>query len=152
MQRFTRNSKAIIVTLLLLTLVMFLAACGSTTSASNSGSNGTTPTATANDPNHTSLAQLVGDPTAKVTTGTNFEVTGQVKNVDTKRHDIYVQATLTDANGNVVGTSKPTNTDDVKAGTTETYDIKGTLTQPTWKNVTVKIVKVTENVNGTGDD
>ncbi len=150
MQQFSQMSKATIVTLLLLALVMLLAACGSTTSANNGGSSGSTPTATKDT--HTSLAQLVGSPTVKATTGTSFEVTGQVKNLDTKQHDIYVEATLTDASGKVVGTSEPTNTDNVKGSATDTYDIKGTLTQPTWKNVTVKIVKVTENVNGTGDD
>ena len=152
MKRYLRNGK---VSVLLLALVMLLAACGSTSSANNGGTSGTAATAaptSIKDPNHTSLAQLVGNPAAKVTTGTNFEVTGQVKNMDTKQHDIFVQATLTDASGKVVGTSEPTNADNIKGGATDSYDIKGTLTQPTWKNVTVKIVKVTENVNGSGDD
>ncbi len=137
---------------MLLATLLLLAACGSATSASGgSSSTGTTVTATP-DKTHTSLAQLVGNPTAKATTGTSFEVTGQVKNLDTKQHDIYVQATLTDANGKIVGTSEPTNADNVHAGDTDTYTIKGTLTQPTWTNVSVKIVKVTENVNGSGND
>ena len=154
MERRLYNGKVSMAGLLLLALIMLLAACSSSTSDTGSSSNGTTPTAatTASDPNHTSLAQLVGTPVAKATNGTSFEVTGQVKNLDTKQHDIFVQATLTDASGKVVGTSQPTNADNIKGGATDDYDIKGTLTQPTWTNVTVKIVKVTENVNGSGDD
>jgi len=155
MQQFLRTGKATLVAVFLIATVMLLAACGSSSNASSGSSGDTTlmvaATAT-KDVNHTSLAQLVGNPTAKATAGTSFEVTGQIKNLDTKQHDIFIKATLTDVSGKVVGTSETTNVDNIKGGAIGNYDIDGTLTQPTWKNVTVTIVKVTENINGSGND
>ncbi len=103
---------------------------------------------------HTSqpvLAQTVGLATAKMASGTNFVVTGQVKNLDKAQHDIYVQATLKNASGQVVGIAKGM-ADNVPAGQVQSYSIQGTLTQPTWTTVTVTITKISENVNGQGSD
>ena len=127
-----------------LLLMGMLAACGS-------AENDAAPTSGTPDPNHTSLAQLIGQPTATATSGTGFAVTGQVKNVDSKQHDIFVQATLKDSSGQVVGTATK-NVDNVQGGQTVPYTIMGTLTQPAWSSVSVVISKVTENVNGQGDD
>lgn len=98
-----------------------------------------------------SVIQLVGQPTAKITTGTNVEVTGQLRNTDKNQHDVFLQATLTDAGGKTIGTATG-KAEDVHAGQTVTYTLQGTATQPTWSGVTVTITKVTENVNGTGSD
>lgn len=135
--------------IVLIALALLATACGSNaTSASSTTSVGATPTS---DPNHVSLAQTVGSPTAKATTGTAFQVTGQVKNLDTKQHDIHLKATLTDSSGKVVGTATGL-ADNVQGGQTDDYTLTGTLTQSTWTNVSVVITKVTENVNGEGSD
>jgi hypothetical protein len=142
---------------LLLACLLLLAACGGgTTSGNNTASATSTPTSGVSptptqDPNHISLAQLIGTPTAKITSGANFEVTGKVKNLDTLQHDIHLKATLTASNGQVVGTAIGL-ADDVHGGTTATYTLQGTATQPTWANVSVVITKVTENVDGQGTD
>ncbi|HZU70878.1 MAG TPA: hypothetical protein VFA09_26620 [Ktedonobacteraceae bacterium] len=139
---------------LLIVISMFLlVACGNNSGSTSTGSGSTThsSTATPTDPNHISLARLIGTPTAKITSGANFEVTGQVKNLDTKQHDIHLQATLKDASGKVVGTATGL-ADDVPGGETDTYILDGTLTQPTWSTVSVVITKVTENVDGQGTD
>ncbi len=97
------------------------------------------------------LAQIVGQATAKITNGTNFVVTGQVKNLDKAQHDVYVQATLKDASGQIVGVAKGM-ADNIPAGQTQNYSIQGTVTQPTWATVTVIITKISENVSGQGSD
>ena len=84
--------------------------------------------------------------------GTTFEVVGQVKNGDTKQHDIYLQATLLDASGTKIATTTIQNVDNVAAGATETFTIQGTTTQPTWAQIRVTIIKVTENIGGSGSD
>ncbi len=150
-----RNSKLSrgILGVVVLGIMILLVACGGGNSSSGNNSDSTSAkgaTATP-DANHTSLAKMMGNPTAKVTTGTNVEVTGQVKNVDTKQHDVKLKATLTNASGQVVGTATGL-ADNIPGGGTEDYTLKGTLTQPTWSNVSVVITKVTENVDGKGGD
>lgn len=135
--------------------MFLLAACGSNSSGSTSStgsSSARSSTATpAQDPNHIALAKMIGTPTAKITSGTNFQVTGQVQNMDTKQHDIHLQATLKNASGQVVGTATGL-ADNVPGGETDSYTLTGALTQPTWSAISVVITKVTENVNGEGSD
>lgn len=146
--------------MLLFACLLLLAACGSsdTTSGNTSNTSSATSTPTSGvtatptqDPNHLSLAQMIGTPTAKSTSGANFAVTGKVKNLDTLQHDIHLKATLTTASGQVVGTATGL-ADNVHGGATATYTLQGTLTQPTWTNVSVVVTSVTENENGQGDD
>lgn len=134
--------------ILIIISMLLLAACGSSGTASSASISHPT---SAQDPNHVSLAKLVGSPTAKITSGTNFEVIGLVKNMDTKQHDIHLQVTLKNASGQVVGTATGL-ADDVPGGETDTYTLSGALTQPTWSTVSVVITKVTENVDGEGTD
>ncbi|MGH2482457.1 MAG: hypothetical protein ACRDHW_22655 [Ktedonobacteraceae bacterium] len=139
---------------LLATIV--LAACGDLTSS------GTPATPTANPPNGATATAavealikemtLVGTPTAKIVSGTTFEVDGKIKNGDSKQHDIYIEASLLDASGKTIVTTAPFNVDDVAGGETVPYSIQGTTPQPTWASVKVTIVTVKENVNGTGTD
>jgi ABC-type glycerol-3-phosphate transport system substrate-binding protein len=143
-----------ILAILLVLSMLLLAACGSGSNGSSSSSTSSasvssaTPTQNAN---HVSLAKLVGAPTAKITSGTNFEVTGQVQNLDKSQHDIYLQATLKNASGKVVGIARGL-ADNVAAGNMDTYTLHGTLMQPAWSTVVVVITKVSENVNGQGSD
>ncbi len=143
-----------------LLLLLVLAACGSNTSNS-SASVSTTPAAT-----HTAAATgtaaekallpmmtLVGQPSAKLVTGHHiFEVVGKIKNGDSKQHDIYVQVTLLDASGAIVGSTAFFNVDNVPGRGTESFAIQGTTIQPTWASVQVKVVGVTENIGGSGGD
>lgn len=119
------------------------------TSASASGP-GATATAA-----ETSLIQqvtFVGTPTAKIVSGTTFAVSGKLKNGDDKQHDIYIQATLLDASGKVIATTAPFNVDNVPGGATVSFTVQGTTPQPTWTSVKVTVVKVSENINGSGTD
>lgn len=143
-----------------LLLLLLLAACGSNTSSS-SPTVSTTPAVT-----HTAIATgtaaekallpmmtLIGQPTAKLVTGHHiFEVVGKIKNGDSKQHDIYVQVTLLDASGAVVGSTAFFNVDNVPGRGTESFAIQGTTIQPTWASVQVKVVGVTENIGGSGGD
>jgi hypothetical protein len=95
---------------------------------------------------------FVGKPTARIVSGTTFEVDGQIKNGDTKQHDIWIEATLLDASGKPIVTTAPYNVDDTPGETTVPFAVQGTTPQPTWASVRVTVVKVTENVNGTGTD
>ncbi len=147
---------------------VLLAACGSNT---GTGTSGTTPTSTsttsvpttsaASEPGATATAAetaliqqitFVGTPTAKIVSGTTFAVSGHLKNGDDKQHDIYVQATLLDASAKVIATTAPFNVDNVHGGATVAFTVQGTTPQPTWSSVQVKVVKVSENINGTGGD
>src|SRR5260370_18555701 len=95
-----------ILAFLLVVSMLLLAACGSGSSSSSSSSTSSASVSSATptqDANHVSLAKLVGAPTAKITSATNFEVTGQVQNLDKSQHDIYLQATLKNASGKIVG-------------------------------------------------
>ena len=139
----------------LLVVCMLLAACGSGSNGSSNSSStssasliSATPTQNAN---HVSLAKLVGAPTAKITSGANFEVTGQVQNLDKSQHDIYPQATLKNASGRVVGIARGL-AENVAAGNMDTYTLQGTLMRPAWSTVVVVITKVSENVDGQGSD
>ena len=95
---------------------------------------------------------IVGTPTAKIVSGTTFEVDGKIKNGDSKQHDIFIQASLLDASGKPIVTTTPYNVDDVAGGETVPFAVQGTTPQPTWASVKVTVINVTENVNGTGTD
>jgi hypothetical protein len=133
-----------------------LAACadistpGTSTTPTANAPNGATPTAAVQ-----ALIKemtLVGTPTAKIVSGTTFEVDGHIKNGDSKQHDIFVTASLLDASGKAIVTTAPLNVDNVAGGETVPFAIQGTTPQPTWASVKVTVVNVTENVNGTGPD
>jgi hypothetical protein len=144
-----------------LVCLLLLAACGTTNTPTSTGSTPTTapttqptatvPPATATETALFQLVTLVGQPTAKILSGTTFQVTGQVKNGDSHQHDIYVQVTLLDASGTKI-VSVVQNVDNVPANTTVTYHIKGTTPQSTWASVQAIIQKITENVGSTGGD
>ena len=133
-----------------------LAACSDITSP------GTSPTPTTNTLNAataTAAVQalikemtIVGTPTARIVSGTTFEVDGKIKNGDTLQHDIYIEASLLDASGKAIVTTAPYNVDNVAGGETVPFAVQGTTPQPTWASVKVTVVNVTENVNGTGTD
>jgi hypothetical protein len=135
----------------LLAMMLLLAACGSTTASapkkSSTNSNNSTLTLAA----LMKLMTPVGQPTAKMVSGTTFQVNGQLKNGDAKQHDITVQATLLDASGKVIATATQF-LDNVKGGATVSYHIAGTTPQPTWTSVQVTVIKISENINGSGDD
>lgn len=97
------------------------------------------------------LVTIVGQPSVKMVSGTTFEADGQIKNVDTLQHDITLKITLLDASGHVVGTATQLE-DNVKGGATVNYAIQGTATQASWSSVEVAVIKVSENINGTGGD
>jgi glycerol kinase len=147
-----------------LLLLLLLAACGSTSTKSASTSSttaSTTPAATGTAVASGTAAEqallpmmtLVGQPTAKIVTGHHtFEVVGKIKNGDTKQHDIYVQATLLDATGAIIGSTAFFNVDNVPAGGTGSFVIQGTTMQPTWVTIQVKVVGVAENIGNSGGD
>ena len=112
-----------------------------------------TPTATVSAAEAALIKKItfVGTTTARIVSGTTFEADGKITNGDNKQHDIYVQITLLDSAGKQVGTSTM-NVDNVKGNTTASFAIKGTAQQPTWNTVQATVVKVTENINGSGDD
>ncbi len=97
------------------------------------------------------LVTIVGQPNVKMVSGTIFEADGQIKNVDTFQHDITLKITLLDASGHIVGTATQLE-DNVKGGTMVKYAIQGTATQASWSSVEVAVIKVSENINGTGGD
>jgi len=153
----------VIVLVSILGLSLFTS-CGSNT-APGISTNSSTPTsttpastqpalspATATVTTVSKLITFVGQPKAKMLAGTTFEVVGQVKNGDTKQHDIYLQATLLDASGTKIATTAIQNVDNVAAGSTETFSIQGTTTQPNWVQIRVTIIKVSENIGGSGSD
>lgn len=148
---------------------VLLAACGTSTVAGTTTA--PSPTNTPNTPAPTSVpasgpgatataaetsliqqVTFIGTPTAKIVSGTTFAVSGKLKNGDDKQHDIYVQATLLDASGKVIATTAPFNVDNVPGGATVSFTVQGTTPQPTWTSVKVTVVKVLENINGSGDD
>ena len=107
-----------------LLLLVLLTACGSKTANGTSSSSTTassTPNATqaviAQEKALLPMMTLVGLPTAKLVSGHHtFEVDGKIKNGDSKQHDIYVQATLLDLLGAIVGSTAFFNVDDVPGG------------------------------------
>jgi len=145
-----------------LLLMFLLAACGSTPSSGSSGSSATastTPTATqAVDTSATAkektllpMMTLVGQPTAKLVSGNHtFEVDRKIKNGDTKQHDIYVQATLLDASGTIIGATAFFNVDNVPGGAMGSFAIQGTTMHPTWASIQIKVVGLSENIGSSG--
>ncbi len=143
----------------LMAMTLALAACGggTATTASAPRAVATTPPTSTPVPAPATVSALVkmifqvGQPTAKMLSGATFEVDGQIKNGDNKQHDITLQVTLLDASGKVVATATKL-VDNVRGGATVAYSIQGTTTQPAWQGVQVTVIKVSENVNGTGQD
>jgi len=154
----TRHTSLTMVIGLLLLLV--LAACGSNTTSSSPASSATivptvnaTATMNAQEAALLPMMTLVGKPTAKLVKGHHtFEVDGTIKNGDTKQHDIYVQATLLNASGAIVGSSAFFNVDNVPGKGTESFAIQGTTIPPNWTSIQVKVVSVSENIGTTGGD
>ena len=124
---------------------------GNNQTVTNNSASAANATATVENKNHTSLAQLIGQPAAKLTRGVNFQVTGHVQNRDKVQHDIFLEATLKDANGRIVGIARGL-ADNVQGGQMATYTLQGFLKQPTWAAISVSITKVSENVDGQGSD
>jgi hypothetical protein len=145
-----------------LLLLLLLAACGtnaSTGTPASSAKTAASPTAThavaaltnTTEATLIPMMTLVGKPTAKLVSGNHtFEVNGKIKNGDTKQHDIYVQATLLDASGTIVGSTAFFNVDNVPGSGTVSFAIQGTTLQPTWTSIQVKVVGVSENIGTTG--
>lgn len=159
MPSFLLRRKVYFVILAGLMLLMLLAACRSATS-SDSSSTSTSNLSNAAHVNATPTAAesalmkevtFVGSPTARIVSGTTYEVNGKIKNGDDKQHDIYVKVVLLDATGKLIATTTE-NVDNVKGGATVSYSIQGTTPQATWANVQVSVVKVTENIGGSGSD
>jgi hypothetical protein len=160
----TPARKAIFLTLILLVvgvlLVFFMVVRGflaptNTAPASSSThstvDNSANASAAATASAYMKLVTIVGQPAVKMVSGTTFEADGQLKNVDTLQHDITLKITLLDTSGHVVGTATHL-VDNVKSGATVSYAIQGTTSQSTWSNVEVAVIKVSENINGTGGD
>ena len=97
------------------------------------------------------LVTIVGQPTVKIVSGTTFEADGQIKNIDAVQHDITLKIILLDASGHVVGTATQME-DNVRGGAMVNYAIQGTASQSSWSSVEVAVIKVSENINGTGGD
>ncbi len=162
------HRKAYVVILIATLAVTFLTACSANTTTGASTSTATNTPGTANTsstptqpviPPATATAStilksmsIIGQPTAKMLSGTTFEVDGTVKNGDDKQHDIFIQATLLDATGSKIATTPIHNVDNVAAGATQTFTIQGTTTQPTWAKIEITIIKVSENIGGSGSD
>jgi len=140
-------------------LSLLCIACGSTSSTSTaSGSTSTTTatttssstlqtsdvTATAVESSLIGQMALVGSPTVKIN-GSDYTVTGKIKNGDAKKHDIYVTATLLDASGKEVLTSTIFKVEDLDGGDTGSYSITGTGVPANTKTLTahVAVSKVT---------
>ncbi len=145
---FTRKASVLVG---LIAMILLLAACGGSTSSHSPTSPTKNAAVTATAPQVVKLITLVGPPTAKMLSGTTFDVVGQVKNGDDKQHDITLQATLLDASGIKIATATQL-VDNVAGGATVAYTISGTTPQPTWKSVQVTVLKVSENIDGSGSD
>jgi hypothetical protein len=147
------SRKALILVLVVVMGMLLLAACGDTRAASSSSS--ATPIVhSAWDATAQAIEKMVtfvSKPTAKIVSGTTFEVDGQLKNGDSKQHDITVQATLLDASGKTIATATKL-VDNVPGNTTAIFAVKGTTSQPSWSSVQVTVIKVSENINGSGGD
>ncbi len=160
----TPARKAIFLTLILLVggvfLVFFVIARGfltptntapASTSSSSTVANSANASAAATASAYMKMVSIVGQPTVKLVSGTTFEADGQVKNVDTLQHDITLKITLLGPSGQVVGTATHL-VDNVKGGATASYSIQGIASQSSWSSVEVAVIKVSENINGTGGD
>ena len=138
-------------------MLLLLTACGG---VNNTTSSTSTPPSPASSANATSaatatsimkLVSLIGQPKVKMLSGTSFETDGRIKNNDTYQHDFTLKVTLLDASGKVIATTTQL-VDNVKGGTTVSYAIQGTTTQPNWSSVEVAVIKVSENINGSDSD
>jgi len=92
-----------------------------------------------------SMISLDGAARARITTGNNVAVDGSATNHDKFQHDVFLTATLWDANGKSVGTATG-RLEDLPAGHRGDYRLAGTVTSPNWVRVSVTISKVTEHV------
>ena len=124
-----------------------VSATGNSANSTNSANAAAAATAAA----YKKLVTIVGQPSVRLVSGTTFEADGQIKNTDTFQHDITLKITLLDASGHIVGTATHME-DNVKGGATVNYAIQGTATQASWSSVEVAVIKVSENINGTGGD
>lgn len=122
-----------------------------TSSSVSATGNSANAAAAATAASYMKLVTIVGQPSIKLVSGTTFEADGQIKNVDTFQHDITLKITLLDASGHIVGTATQL-VDNVKGGATVNYAIRGTATQASWSSVEIAVIKVSENINGTGGD
>jgi hypothetical protein len=141
-------------------MLLLLTACGGVGNATSTASTPSSPPSPTNNANATSVAtttsmmklvSLIGQPKVRMLSGTSFEADGQIKNNDSNQHDFTLKVTLLDTSGKVIATATQL-VDNVKGGNTVSYAIQGTTTQPNWSSVEVAIIKVSENVNGSGSD
>ncbi len=141
-------------------MLLLLAACGGAGNTTSTASTPSSPPSPTNNANATSVAtttsmmklvSLIGQPKVRMLSGTSFEADGQIKNNDSNQHDFTLKVTLLDTSGKVIATATQL-VDNVKGGNTVSYAIQGTTTQPNWSSVEVAIIKVSENVNGSGSD
>lgn len=121
------------------------------TSSVSRAANSANAAAAATAATYMKLVTIVGQPTVRLVSGTTFEADGQVKNDDRFQHDITLKIMLLDASGRIVGTATQLE-DNVKGGAMVNYAIQGTATQSNWSSVEVAVIKVSENMNGTGGD
>ena len=142
-----------------ISMLLLLTACGgisnnttaSTPSSASASTSATNATSVATATSMMKLVSLIGQPKVRMLSGTSFEADGQLKNNDTNQHDFTLKVTLLDASGKVIATTTQL-VDNVKGGETVKYAIQGTTTQPSWSSVEVAVIKVSENVNGSGSD
>lgn len=143
-----------------ISILLFLTACGgvgNTTSTATTPSSVPSPTSNAyatsvaTATSMMKLVTLIGQPKIRMVSGTSFEADGQLKNNDAYQHDFTLKVTLLDASGKVIATTTQL-VENVKGGETVKYAIEGTTTQPSWSSVEVAVIKVSENVNGSGSD
>ena len=153
-----RKQVYLLAAMLLLTISLLFVACGSTSAASGSTSTSTTTTTSASTPEtadatatvqEATLMQqmtLVGSPTVKVD-GSEYAITGKIKNNDSQKHDIYVTATLLDSTGKEVATSTIFKVEDLNGGDTGSYTISGTGLSTNTQTLTahVTVSRVTFN-------
>lgn len=134
-------------------MLLLLTACGGTgnTTSPPSPTNNANAASVATATSMMKLVSLIGQPKVRMLSGTTFEADGQLKNNDSYQHDFTLKVTLLDTSGKVVATTTQL-VDNVKGGDTVSYVIQGTTTQPDWSSVEVAVIKVSENVNGSGSD
>jgi hypothetical protein len=92
-----------------------------------------------------SMISLDGAAKAHVTSGNNIVVEGSATSHDKFQHDVFLTATLWDANDKSVGTASG-RLEDLPAGHQGNYRLVGTTTSPTWARVSVVVSNVTEHV------
>jgi hypothetical protein len=140
--------------------MLLLTACGGSGNTTSKASASSSPPHPTNNANATSVAtttsmmkfvSLIGQPKVKMLSGTSFEADGQLKNNDTYQHDFTLKVTLLDSSGKIIAIATQL-VDNVKGGNTVSYAIQGTTTQPSWSSVEVTVIKVSENIDGSGSD